>query len=139
MVTWTGAWSSVPVADGSASLMSTSMVGVLPDPEYPGEPEDDPGPPPEPAEGFVATVPTEVTTPGVVWLLGKVMVTRSPAITSDCWVASSRAVTCRAVEVACKTGAPGWAGLPSVAETLVTLPAVARNTAWPRARLPPSP
>ena len=78
----------------------------------------------------------EVTTPGVVWLSGKVMVTRSPAVTSDCWLASSWAVTCRVVELACNTCSPGWAGLPSVAETLVTLAAVGRKTAWPSARLP---
>jgi len=45
-------------------------------------------PDPDPA-GQVATVPTEETTPGVVWLLGKVMVTLSPTFTSDCWEASS--------------------------------------------------
>src|SRR5215469_5105373 len=140
MSTWTGAWSRLPVADGSVGLTSTSMVGVLPDPELPDEPDDDPGddpdPPAEPADGLVATVPTYVTTPGVVLLPGRMIVTRSPTITSPRSVASSWTVTWRDVELASKTGVPAWAGLPSVAGTLVTLAAEGKNTAWPRARLP---
>ena len=50
--------------------------------------------------GADATVPTEEITPGVVWLLGKVMVTLSPTSTSDCWPASRAMLTCRVVEVA---------------------------------------
>ena len=61
------------------------MVGVVLAPEPPdeqvpvpcaAEPELDP-PDPE-LDGQVATVPTEETTPGVVWLLGRVMVTVVP-------------------------------------------------------------
>ena len=41
--------------------------------------------PPDPElDGQIATVPTEETTPGVVWLLGRVIVTLSPTATSVC-------------------------------------------------------
>ena len=58
--------------------------------------------------GVVATVPTEEITPGVVWLLGRVMVTLSPTATSDCSEASRAMLTWRCVEVAASTGWPGW-------------------------------
>ena len=72
----------VPVAAGSVGLTSTVMVGglVLGAPSWLGG-------------ALVATVPTEEITPGVVSLLGKVMVTLSPTATSDCWAASRRCVT----------------------------------------------
>ena len=74
IVTFTGAWSHVPVAAGSASSTSTVMVGglVLP-------------PPPWLGGGVMATVPTDEITPGMVVLpSGRVMVTWSPAFTCDC-------------------------------------------------------
>jgi hypothetical protein len=81
---------------------------------------------------------TEVTNPGVVWLLGRVIVTLSPTMTSDCWAGSSGTRTARIVDVACSTGAPPCAAAPSVAEMLVTLAALGKNTTWPSARLPVS-
>ena len=66
-------------------------------------------------EGEVATVPTEVIMPGVVWLSGSVIVTLSPTFTSDCCVASRLILTWRLVEVAARTVAPACAGPPSVA------------------------
>src|SRR5579872_3279899 len=67
------------------------MVG-LEDPEVP--PPDD---------GVAATVPTEAITPGVVWLLGSVMVTLSPTATSDCAEASRAMLTWRVIAVAVST------------------------------------
>src|SRR5580658_6489053 len=87
-------------------------------------------------DGAAAAVPTEVTTPGVALPSGKTTATRAPGVTSGCWVASTWAVTCLVLEVACSTAAPGWAGVPSVADTLLTLSAVGRNTACPSGRLP---
>ena len=85
---------------------------------------------------MVATVPTEVTTPGVVRLSGRVMTTWSPTLTSDCWAASRAMVTTRVVEVACRTGWPAWSAPPSVADTVVTRTATGSNTACPRGRVP---
>src|ERR1700722_17182391 len=93
IVTFTGAWSQVPVAAESVGFTSTVMVGELF--ELPGA-------------GTVATVPTEEITPRVVWLLGKVIVTLSPTATSDCSDASKAMLTWRVVDVACRTGWPGW-------------------------------
>ena len=62
--TCTGAWSRSPVAVGSSGVTSTVMVGL--DPLLPLP------------EGVVATVPTEVTVPGVVCPSGSVIVTVSP-------------------------------------------------------------
>jgi hypothetical protein len=63
------------------------MVGAVP-PDLPDEQGSVPGaaeveldPPAPELDGQVATVPTEETTPGVVWLLGRVMVTLSPTAT----------------------------------------------------------
>lgn len=58
------------------------------------------------ALGVVATVPTEEIAPGVVWLLGNVIDTWSPTVTSDCWSASRAILTWRALEVADITGCP---------------------------------
>ena len=70
----------MPVAAGSDGVTSTVMVGVALLPELADEQVSVPGAaeleldPPDPElDGQVATVPTEETTPGVVWLLGRVM------------------------------------------------------------------
>jgi hypothetical protein len=91
MVTLTGAWSQLPVAAGSVGVTRTVMVG--PDEAEPPFPEELEEEPDELEEVAVATVPTEVMTPGVVWLLGRVMATFSPTATSDCWDASSAMLT----------------------------------------------
>ena len=70
IATSTGARSSVPVAAGSVSLTSTVTVGVLV-----------PDPPDALEDGAVATLLTEETTPGVVALFGRVMMTLSPTWT----------------------------------------------------------
>jgi hypothetical protein len=114
MVTSTGAWSQLPVAAGSDGATFTVMVGgvelpleeleehvSVPDAELEDPELLDPG-----LDGQVATVPTEDTTPGVVWLLGRVMVTLSPAATSVCSEASSATCTWRVVEVAWRTWDP---------------------------------
>src|SRR5215472_19156792 len=80
--------------------------------------------------GMVATLPTEATVPGVVLLSGKVIVTWSPTLTSDCRSASSATLTTRAVELAVRTGPV--AGPPAIAVTVVTRAAVGRNTTAPR-------
>src|SRR5205814_6547361 len=84
IVTVTGAWSQPPVARGWLGRTSTVMVGV--------DPEEDPGPPlaaeadplgwEEADEVVLATFPTDETTPTVVRLSGRVMVTGSPTFTS---------------------------------------------------------
>ena len=78
----------MPVAAGSDGVTSTVIVGVVLLPELadeqvsvPGAAELDPDPPDAELDGQVATVPTEETTPGVVWLLGRVMLTLSPTAT----------------------------------------------------------
>src|SRR5262249_40216481 len=111
--TVTGAWSRVPAAFGWVSLTRTVTVGVVP---------------------RVATVPTEDTTPGVVWPVGRVTVTLSPAFTCDCCAASRATVTPRCVEVAANN-VPA-AGAPRLAEMAVTRIADGRNTAWPSGRVP---
>jgi hypothetical protein len=74
--------------------------------------ELEPGPPPE-LDGQVATLATEETTPGVVRLSGRVIVTLFPTATSVCCEAGKAICTCRAVEVACITTSPGWLRPPS--------------------------
>jgi len=89
MFTVTGAWSRVPAAPGSVSFTCTAIVVV--------------GLPPCP-DVVVATVPTEEITPGVAVPSGSVMLTVSPALTSDsCEVLSGIVTTCRA-DVAASTG-----------------------------------
>ena len=87
--------------------------------------------------GQVATVATEETTPGVVRLSGRVMVTLSPT------------ATLRSVARRPAPPAPGewsrWPASPSrragrwppsCADTVVTRTAAGSNTAWPRASVP---
>ena len=119
------------------------MVGVVLAPEPPDEQvpvpcaaEPELEPPDAGLGGQVATVPTEETTPGVVWLLGRVMVTVSPTATSVCWEASNATCTWRVVEVACITVWPVWVLPPSGADRIVTRTAVGSNTACPRVRVP---
>src|SRR5262249_61581754 len=106
--TVTGAWSSVPAACGWFRVTVTVMVGLVPP---------------------VATLPTVDTTPWVTRPAGKVMATVSPAFTCDCCAASKAMVTTRRAEVAASTGPA--AGVPRLAETVVTLIADGKNTAWP--------
>ena len=82
----------------------------------------------------MATLPTEVTLPGVVLPSGSVIVTRSPALTSDCRSGSSATLTVRAVELADSTGPA--AGAPRPACSVVTRAAVGRNTTSPSASSP---
>ena len=118
------------------------MVGVV-HPELPEEQVSVPGaaeleldPPGPELDGQVATVPTEETTPGLVWLLGKVIITLFPTATSVCCEASNATCTSRVVEVACSTVCPGWAPPPSWADTAVTRTAVGSNSAWPSVSVP---
>src|ERR1700726_2245247 len=86
---------------------------------------------PDPAlDEQVATAPTEETTPGVVLLLGRVMVTVSPTATSVCCEAPKATCTIRVVEVACITVWPVWVSPPSSADMVVTPTPVGWNTAW---------
>src|SRR5438132_12258032 len=113
------------------------MVGVpLPEPRE--EQESVPGaaaleldPPGPELDGQVATVATEETTPGVVWLLGRVMLTLFPTAILLCCAASSATCTWRVVEVPCIIVSPAWALPPSWADTVVTRTATGSNTAWP--------
>ena len=82
----------------------------------------------------MATLPTEVTLPGVVLPSGSVIVTRSPALTSDCRSGASATLTVRAVELAVSTGPV--AGPPRLARSVVTRAAVGKNTTSPRSSLP---
>ena len=118
------------------------MVGVVL-PELPEEQVSVPGAaeleldPLDPElDGQVATAPTEDTTPGVVRLFGRVMVTLSPTAILVCCEAFNATCTWRVVEVACITVSPGWALPPSWADTLVTRTAEASNTTWPRVSVP---
>src|SRR5437763_5414434 len=86
--------------------------------------------PPGLFDGTVATVPTEVTVPGVVLPSGNVIVTRSPFFTSDCRSGASATLTVRAVELADSTGPV--AGTPRPACSEVTRAALGRNTTAPR-------
>ena len=90
IVTSTGAWSQDPVA--RVGRVHEHRDGRAQDAE-----------PLLALDEEVATVPTDEITPGVVSSLGKVMVTRSPAATSDCWSASKAMLTWRVVEVAVST------------------------------------
>src|ERR1700704_3534370 len=119
------------------------MVGVVLLPELPDGQASVPGAaeleldPPDPElDGQVATAPTEETTPGVVWLLGRVMLTLSPTAILVCCEAFNATCTWRVVEVACITVSPGWALPPSWADTLVTRTAEGWNTTWPRLSMP---
>ena len=118
------------------------MVGVLPTelPEeqvsVPGVAELDPDPPDAELGGQVATAPTEETTPGVVRLSGRVMLTLSPTATVDCSEAFSATRTWRIVEVPCITVSPACAAPPSCADTLVTRTADGSNTTWPSVNVP---
>ena len=102
----------------------------------PGAAELELDPPDPELDGQVATVPTEETTPGVVWLLGRVMVTLSPTAT--------RSVARRPTQPAPREWSRWPASpsgraercLPSWADTLVTRTAVGSNTAWPSASVP---
>ena len=60
----------------------------------PGAAELELDPPGPELDGQVATAPTDETTPGVVWLLGRVIVTLSPTATSVCCEASNATCTC---------------------------------------------
>jgi hypothetical protein len=112
------------------------MVGVVLLPELPDEQVPVPGVAeleldaldPE-FDGQVATVPTEETTPGVVWLLGRVIVTVFPTATSVCCEASNATCTWRVVELPCITVWPARVVPPSWADRLVTRTAVGSNTA----------
>ncbi len=118
MFTVTGAWSRVPAAFGSVSCTCTGIVAVAfgPDPDV------------------VATVPTEETTPGVVVPSGSVMLTVSPAFTSDCCEASSGIVTTCWPDVAVSTGPD--AGPPRLPVTVATRSAAGSNATCPKDRLP---
>src|SRR4030081_789313 len=99
------------------------MVGVLlpelPEEQVsvPGAVELDPDPTDPELDGQVATLPTEETTPGVVWLLGRVMLTLFPTAVLLCCAASSATCTWRVVEVPCSTVSPAWALPPSWTDT----------------------
>src|ERR1700682_6500824 len=119
--------------------MSTVMVGVvLPDEQVsvPGAAELEFDLPDPELDGQVASTPTEETTPGVVLLLGRVMVTVSPTATSVCCEAPNATCTIRVVEVACITVWSVWVLPPGGAERVVTRTAVGSNTAWPRVSMP---
>ncbi len=116
---FTGAGSQLPVAARSVGFTSTVAVGMLFA---------------RPGAGAVATVPTAAITPGLVRLLGRVMVTLPPTVPSDCWAASRATLIWRVVEVATIAGWPGYGGPPKVTDSEVTRSAVGSNTAWPRPR-----
>src|SRR5258707_1723635 len=119
MFTVTGAWSRVPAAPGSVSVTCTGIVvaGFCPDPGV-----------------VVATVPTEETTPGVVAPSGRVMLTVSPALTSDWSEASSGTVTTCRSDVAASTGPEP--GPPRLPVTWLTRSACGSNTTCPKDRVP---
>ena len=103
----------MPVAAGSENVTSTAMVGVLL-PEPPEEQESVPGaaaleldPPGPELDGQVATLATEETTPGVVRLFGRVMLTLSPTATSDCCEAANASCTWRTFEVVATSASYG--------------------------------
>ncbi len=91
---------------------------------------------PEPPDPGVvaATVPTEETTPGVAAPSGSVTVTLSPALTCDCWEASSWIVTMCRSEVAASTGPA--AEPPRLPVTWLTRSACGSNTTCPSDRVP---
>src|SRR5581483_10129546 len=101
-------------------VTSAVTVGVAVPPEPPEEQLSvpggaglAPGPPAPELDGQVATVATEETTPGVVRLSGRVIVTLFPTATSVCCEAGNAISTCRVVDVACNTVPPGWVRPPS--------------------------
>src|SRR4030081_719601 len=85
-----------------------------------GAVELDPDPPDPELDGQVATAPTEDTTPGVVLLLGRVMLTLSPTAILVCCEAVNATCTWRMVDVACITVSPVCAPPPSWPDTVVT-------------------
>ena len=103
-------------------MTSTSIVGVL-------------GPLPWSLAGVVATVPTNVTRPGVVELSGSVIVTGSPTFTLVCCEASSAIVTTRRVDVTPSTG-PACTGAPTDGVTEVTRTGPGSNTTEPSSSRP---
>jgi len=74
-------------------------------------------------------VPTEETVPGVVFPSGSVMLTVSPALTSDCCAASRLIVTTCSSEVAFSTGPD--AGPPRLPVTWLMRSAAGSNTTCP--------
>src|SRR5260370_24001547 len=97
--TCTGAWSRPPAAFGCVKATSTVTVGPEPDPVDPG----------------LATLPTIVTTPGVVCWLGSMTVTVLRGLTCDSNAGSRAIVTCGVVEVAVTATGPGAGGPPRTA------------------------
>src|SRR5262245_34296050 len=101
--TMTGAWSTVPVAAGAVGVVVTATVGG--DVVVPGGPL---------LLGWVASVPIEVNVPDVEVPSARVMVTASPAWSSDRCDASMVAVTSLVVDVAVSMGPPAGTGPPRV-------------------------
>src|SRR5271170_4874738 len=130
------------MAARSDGVTSTVIVGVLlpalpkEQASVPGAAELAPGPLGPELDGQVATAPTEETTPGVVQLLGRVMLTLSPTAIVVCSEALSATCTCLVVEVPCITVPPAWVLPPSCAETFATRTAEGSNTTWPRFSVP---
>src|SRR5438552_9136783 len=102
----------------------------------PGAADVEFGPPGPGLDGQVATEPTAETTPGVVRLSGRVIITLFPTATSVCCEALNATCTCRVVEVARSTVWPGWARPPSWTDPLATRTAEGSNNTWPRASVP---
>ena len=115
----------------AAGFVGVTVTLMVAEPELLGPPRLA-----ELGEEEVATLPNEVTTPGVMTLSGKVIATRSPAATSDCCDVSRSTVTTRVVDVADMMAWPTGADAPKVAETDVTRAALGRNTASPRLSVP---
>ena len=128
----TGAWSRAPVAAGSLERMSTLIVAAEP-PEPPELPElialPEPADPEPLPDGRVGDRPDRCHHAGVVCLSGRA--DRHPVAGVDLGLLGR-------VELGgdlpggggcLQHERPGWAGAPSVADTLVTLTAVGRNTA----------
>src|ERR1700730_13298064 len=119
--------------------MPTGMVGVeLPDEQasVPGATELEFAPPDPWHDWHLARVPPEETAPGVIRLLGRVIVTLSPTATLICCEASNATWTWRVVEVACITVWLAWAALPTWADSVITRMAECQLPAWPRASVP---
>src|SRR5262249_40411131 len=85
--------------------------------------------------GVVATLPTNVTLPGVVLLSGRVITTGSPTFTLDCSAASRAMVTTRRVDVIPSTG-PACTAEPSVGVTEVTRTGPGSKITDPTGRVP---
>src|SRR3984885_7676991 len=111
--------------------MPTGMVGVeLPDEQasVPGATEVEFAPPDPWLDGQLATVPTEETTPGVIRLLGRVIVTLSPTATLICCEASNATWTWRGLRWLASPS--GWPG------PRFPTGQTASSPAWPKARTP---